>query len=123
MLIYASCSTVYIHLPYTIRLYTYAISLTLPLKCAYILLYNYMRPILLCTILCIHIGGHFFWSECRQSLEEDVCTWHCKSCKRCKDWREWHCSGCNRCQYGENIPCKKCKPEQYEEYMRANPPV
>jgi hypothetical protein len=42
----------------------------------------------------------YYYSFCRGGLEQDNCTWHCRTCKTCQDWREWHCKGCNKCQYG-----------------------
>lgn len=45
------------------------------------------------------------------------CTWHCRKCKRCYDWREWHCKTCNKCQYGVSIPCETCQPERYRRRM------
>lgn len=54
-----------------------------------------------------------FYSFCRGDLEEEKCTWHCRVCKDCMDWRDWHCKGCKKCQYGASIPCEKCNPEEF----------
>ena len=70
--------------------------------------------------LCLSNRGSYFYSFCRHELEQKECTWHCKTCKTCQDWREWHCSGCNRCQYGVTIPCKKCRPEAYSARMDSD---
>lgn len=40
------------------------------------------------------IGGGFYFSLCRDSLEQSDYTWHCRICKECKDWRTWHCGSC-----------------------------
>ena len=50
----------------------------------------------------------FFYSFCRGGWEQDSCTWHCRTCGECKDWREWHCGRCNECAYGVSIPCDGC---------------
>lgn len=63
-----------------------------------------------------HVG--LFYSFCRNDLEQDNCTWHCKVCKECKDWRDWHCKGCNKCQYGASIPCSKCSPREYASWEK-----
>lgn len=69
----------------------------------------------------LSVGGFqnmdLYYSFCRQDLEQDTCTWHCRICKECKDWRDWHCKGCNRCQYGASIPCHKCNEREYRNRM------
>ncbi|KAK4493581.1 hypothetical protein PRZ48_015248 [Zasmidium cellare] len=52
--------------------------------------------------------GYWTYSFCRDSWEEESCTWHCRVCKECNDWREWHCSTCNKCTYGVSLPCERC---------------
>ncbi|KAL7525259.1 hypothetical protein ACHAWF_001277, partial [Thalassiosira exigua] len=59
---------------------------------------------------------NMFYSFCRGDLEEGHCTWHCRACRECKDWRAWHCKGCKKCQYGDSIPCDKCNPEEYASW-------
>ena len=59
-----------------------------------------------------------FYSFCRGDVEQEMCTWHCRKCKHCNDWRKWHCKGCNRCQYGVTIPCSNCRPEAYQKRMQ-----
>ncbi|XP_063427082.1 uncharacterized protein LOC134710629 [Mytilus trossulus] len=50
-----------------------------------------------------------FYSFCRSEPEQCDCTWHCKVCKQCQDWRSWHCSNCNKCAYGiSNSICEYC---------------
>ena len=46
-----------------------------------------------------------------------MCTWHCRKCKECTDWREWHCATCDKCQYGVSIPCEKCRPLDFAKRM------
>lgn len=53
-------------------------------------------------------GEKYFYSFCWHSAEQDSCTWHCKICGECRDWREWHCDQCNRCTYGISLPCENC---------------
>ncbi|KAF7537061.1 hypothetical protein G7054_g4027 [Neopestalotiopsis clavispora] len=36
----------------------------------------------------------------RGEWEQEDCTWHCRGCGECADWREWHCSKCKKCHYG-----------------------
>ncbi|EJK50099.1 hypothetical protein THAOC_30970 [Thalassiosira oceanica] len=60
-----------------------------------------------------------FYSFCRGGLEEEKCTWHCRICKTCQDWRDWHCKGCNKCQYGASIPCENCNPEEFASWKSA----
>ncbi|KAJ7872972.1 hypothetical protein B0H13DRAFT_2553041 [Mycena leptocephala] len=50
----------------------------------------------------------FFYSFCRNSLEQADCTSHCTVCNECVDWREWHCKLCNKCTYGLTFPCSNC---------------
>ncbi|KAJ7183714.1 hypothetical protein C8R46DRAFT_1209867 [Mycena filopes] len=47
----------------------------------------------------------FFYSFCRDSLEQGDCT---QVCFVCRDWREWHCKLCNKCTYGLTLPCGNC---------------
>lgn len=56
---------------------------------------------------------YMFYSFCRQRIETDECTWHCRKCGICQDWREWHCSKCDKCQYGVTFPCKTCDPNLF----------
>ena len=44
----------------------------------------------------------YYYSFCREDIEEENCTWHCIKCKECLDWREWHCGECNKCMYFTN---------------------
>ncbi|KAM0798499.1 hypothetical protein BDR22DRAFT_375825 [Usnea florida] len=55
-------------------------------------------------------GEHrrFFYSFCRSNWEQSSCTWHCRACGECKDWRDWHCKRCNECSDGLNYPCQGC---------------
>eukprot|EP00985_Skeletonema_marinoi_P008803 scaffold4022_cov84-Skeletonema_marinoi.AAC.1 len=59
-----------------------------------------------------------FYSFCREEVEQSTCTWHCRVCKGCKDWRDWHCKGCNTCKYGASIPCDKCNAKEYASWRR-----
>mmetsp|Transcript_9860 Transcript_9860/g.12429 ORF Transcript_9860/g.12429 Transcript_9860/m.12429 type:complete len:224 (-) Transcript_9860:718-1389(-) len=59
-----------------------------------------------------------FYSFCREAVEQSTCTWHCRVCKGCKDWRDWHCKGCNTCKYGSSIPCDKCNAKEYASWRR-----
>jgi len=59
-----------------------------------------------------------FYSFCREAVEQSTCTWHCRVCKGCKDWRDWHCKGCNTCKYGSSIPCDKCNAKEYASWQR-----
>ena len=63
------------------------------------------------------LGDGFFYSFCRQNLEQTSHTWHCRKCRACQDWREWHCKTCNKCTYGVTIPCEKCMPAAYARRM------
>lgn len=63
-------------------------------------------------------GFEAYWSFCRADLEQSMCTWHCRKCRKCMDWREWHCKTCNKCQYGVSIPCSKCQPDRFRKRMR-----
>ena len=62
-------------------------------------------------------GEEWFYSFCRKNLEQVSCTWHCRKCGECVDWREWHCKGCDKCQYGVSFPCQKCEPRSYRKRM------
>eukprot|EP00802_Teleaulax_amphioxeia_P017438 Tamp_17594.p1 GENE.Tamp_17594~~Tamp_17594.p1 ORF type:complete len:455 (+),score=86.08 Tamp_17594:39-1367(+) len=53
-------------------------------------------------------GETYFYSFCRRGLEQGSCTWHCRVCRGCADWREWHCRGCKKCSYGISLPCGRC---------------
>ena len=68
---------------------------------------------------CLSNDTEFYWSFCRDSLEQSDCTWHCKACHACADWREWHCKGCRRCQYGVSMPCEKCQSLLYAERRKG----
>ena len=50
----------------------------------------------------------WFYSFCRGQWEQANCTWHCRDCGECNDWREWHCGKCKKCTYGVTIPCEGC---------------
>lgn len=62
-----------------------------------------------------------YYSFCgaREGLEQSTCSWHCRLCGECEDWRVWHCKGCNTCKYGASTsPCDKCNPEEYASMVR-----
>lgn len=64
---------------------------------------------------------HMYYSFCgaREGLEQSTCSWHCRLCGECEDWRVWHCKGCNTCKYGASTsPCDKCNPEEYASMVR-----
>lgn len=65
-----------------------------------------------------------YWSFCAGwdggQLVQGSCTWHCRKCGECADWREWHCKTCNKCQYGVTIPCEKCQPERFRKRMERD---
>jgi hypothetical protein len=72
---------------------------------------------------CLSASGHecgYFYSFCRRGMEQESCTWHCRKCRQCQDWREWHCKTCNKCQYGVSIPCEKCQPGRYRRRMESH---
>ena len=48
------------------------------------------------------------YSFCFASAVEESGSWHCRICRRCRDWREWHGDTCNRCTYGVSLPCERC---------------
>jgi hypothetical protein len=50
----------------------------------------------------------YWYSFCWDEVVQDSCSWHCKVCRTCRDWREWHCESCNRCTYGVSLPCENC---------------
>jgi hypothetical protein len=52
--------------------------------------------------------GMRYYSFCRGQWEQGDCTWHCRDCGECNDWREWHCGKCKKCTYGVSIPCQGC---------------
>jgi hypothetical protein len=53
----------------------------------------------------------YYYSFCQDGIEEEDCTWHCITCKKCRDWREWHCGECDKCMYFMK------KNKQYFNYM------
>lgn len=57
---------------------------------------------------CSECGEVYFYSFCWNDVVQDGDTWHCKDCKKCRDWREWHCKTCNDCSYGVSLPCEGC---------------
>ena len=55
------------------------------------------------------VCGEIYWySFCWEDVVQDSCTWHCKECRTCRDWRMWHCENCNKCTYGISFPCEHC---------------
>jgi hypothetical protein len=64
------------------------------------------------------IYADLYWSWCRDDAAQGTCTWHCRKCGCCQDWREWHCKRCNKCVYGVSIPCESCRPLDYAKRMR-----
>lgn len=58
-------------------------------------------------------GGMYYYSACSGQVMQSHCTWHCRVCKKCDDWREWHCGGCNKCQYGISIPCQEVSESMF----------
>ena len=69
---------------------------------------------------CVSLDGcdEYFYSMCRGNLEQSACTWHCKRCGQCRDWRTWHCKQCDVCNYGQSFPCPKCQPELHVHRMK-----
>lgn len=66
-----------------------------------------------------------YWSFCAGwsgdgELVQGSCTWHCRKCGTCADWRKWHCKTCDKCQYGVSIPCEKCQPDRYRKCMERD---
>jgi len=57
---------------------------------------------------CSKCGDVYWYSFCWDEVVQDSCTWHCKICGTCRDWREWHCKECNKCTYGVTLPCEYC---------------
>jgi hypothetical protein len=57
---------------------------------------------------CSKCGETYWFSFCWNQVVQDNCTWHCETCRQCRDWREWHCPDCNRCTYGVTLPCDNC---------------
>ncbi len=53
-------------------------------------------------------GEEYSYSFCFEAAVQESCTWHCRVCRQCRDWREWHCDTCNRCVYGVSMPCDRC---------------
>jgi hypothetical protein len=60
---------------------------------------------------CKGCGTQYWYSFCWNVVAQDDCSWHCKVCKECRDWREWHCKNCNKCTYGITLPCRHCSEE------------
>ncbi|KAJ6488986.1 hypothetical protein C8R45DRAFT_1213575 [Mycena sanguinolenta] len=52
--------------------------------------------------------SYYFYSFCRDSIQQIDCTSHCSVCNACVPWRYWHCRICNKCTYGLNLPCSNC---------------
>ncbi|KAL1381993.1 hypothetical protein HDK64DRAFT_57011 [Phyllosticta capitalensis] len=77
----------------------------------------------------------WFFSFCRKAWgdreigtwQQGNCTWHCRGCGECGDWRDWHCRTCNNCSYGISLRCRGCKGvcdsyhenHKWEERMRT----
>ena len=58
---------------------------------------------------CEGCKGEMYWySFCWKEVVHGGCSWHCKECHKCRDWREWHCDVCGRCSYGISLPCDGC---------------
>ena len=57
---------------------------------------------------CSGCGEDYWYSFCWGTVVQDNCTWHCRPCGSCRDWREWHCADCNLCTYGISHPCEHC---------------
>jgi hypothetical protein len=57
---------------------------------------------------CPRCNETYFYSFCLKEVAQDNCTWHCKKCGTCRDWREWHCETCDDCSYGVSLPCEGC---------------
>ena len=72
-----------------------------------------MAPLekLLSEYECQKCGEMYWYSFCWEIVVQDNCTWHCKVCGQCQDWRVWHCENCNRCTYGITLPCEYCGDE------------
>lgn len=63
---------------------------------------------LLKSYACQTCNTAYWYSFCWEAVVQDDCTWHCRICGTCRDWREWHCPRCNRCTYGVTLPCEHC---------------
>lgn len=63
---------------------------------------------LLGNYACSKCGSNYFFSFCRDDVEQEEQTWHCNDCKECHDWRVWRCESCNNCTYGVSLPCEHC---------------
>jgi len=63
---------------------------------------------LLSKIECQTCGEKYWYSFCWATVVQDSCSWHCKICGQCQDWRVWHCENCHRCTYGLSLPCEHC---------------
>ncbi|KAJ3066172.1 hypothetical protein HDU98_010523 [Podochytrium sp. JEL0797] len=57
-------------------------------------------------------GSPYFWSFCRNKLEEAKQVWHCVVCCECRDVGWIHCEKCDVCVQGKF--CKKCKELEEE---------
>ena len=57
---------------------------------------------------CSACGELYWYSFCWKDVVQEFDTWHCTTCRMCRDWREWHCPRCNRCTYGVTLPCDYC---------------
>lgn len=55
----------------------------------------------------------YFSFCCGDVWVQEDCTWHCRICGECNDWREWHCGKCNKCTYGVSLPCEGCGGVDY----------
>ena len=68
---------------------------------------------------CSKCGTLYWYSFCWDEVVQDDCTWHCKICGECRDWREWHCDNCNKCTYGVTLPCEHCgKKGPYQDLLK-----
>ena len=63
---------------------------------------------LMADYICSKCDEVYWYSFCWDEVVQDSCTWHCKICGTCRDWREWHCKECNKCTYGVTLPCEHC---------------
>jgi len=61
---------------------------------------------------CQKCGETYWYSFCWDEVAQDNCTWHCKVCGQCQDWRVWHCENCNKCTYGITLPCEHCGDDE-----------
>ncbi len=63
---------------------------------------------LLSNYECEECGEVYFYSFCWEDVVYENDTWHCKSCKTCRESSEWHCKSCNTCTYGLTLSCEEC---------------